>query len=76
MMLEICLLTDIKNTMGGIYSEDIVNQKFEEAKKIYSTAIDQVIGINIFDLIYNMIKTDRKERYDLRQTIEYAEEMY
>jgi hypothetical protein len=76
MMLEICLLTEIKNTIEGVYSEEVVIRSLEEAKKVYSQAIEQIVGISVFDLIASMVKTDRNQRFDLQQTISYAEEMY
>lgn len=76
MMLEICLLTEIKNTIEGVYSEEAVIRSLEEAKTVYSQAIEQIVGISVFDLIASMVKTDRNQRFDLQQTISYAEEMY
>jgi len=43
----------------------------QEVKKIYEPATEQ-IGVNVFDIIRNMLHFDREKRYSLEQAIQYA----
>lgn len=75
-MLEVALLTEIKNTTSGVYDETIIKEKLEQGKNLYREQLDDIVGVNFFDIISNMVQTNRLKRFSLAQAIEYAEEMY
>ena len=56
-MLQISLL-EPNLGLPGSKKEQLISQKLEEAKKIYGSATEQ-IGINVFDIIKNMVQVDR-----------------
>jgi hypothetical protein len=54
-MLEVALLTEIKNTTSGVYDETIIKEKLEQGKNLYREELDDIVGVNFFDIISNMV---------------------
>jgi|JI10StandDraft_1071094.scaffolds.fasta_scaffold800097_1 hypothetical protein len=54
-MLEVALLTEIKNTTSGVYDEIIIKEKLEQGRNLYREELDDIVGVNFFDIISNMV---------------------